>query len=379
MKFDKYIDDRDGIFVTKPALPPLEEYVEYLKRIWDKGILTNMGPIHEEFREKLTKFLDVPICLPSCNGHIALELTIQALELKGEVITTPFTFASTTHAITRNGCTPVFCDINSNDCTIDTSMIEELITDNTTAIVPVHVYGFPCNVEEIEHIAKKHGLFVIYDAAHAFGVTVGGNSIAKYGDASMFSFHATKAFNTIEGGCVALKDARIAMKLYQLANFGIMSEEEVIAIGANAKMNEFQAAMGLCNLKYFEENRLKRQKIYKTYEEGLSNIDGIKMLKAYRNDVLQNYSYCPVFFDKEILGKSRDDLYEYLANKNIYTRKYFYPLTSDYKCYRESRYSGDTPVATKMAQQVLTLPIYPELKLDDVLYICELIRGFFEK
>ena len=379
MYFKKYHDDRKGIFITKPSIPPIEEYIDYLQQIWDNGILTNMGPLHEEFREKISDKLNVEMCIPCCNGHMGLELSIEAMELKGEIITTPFTFASTTHAIVRNGCTPVFCDIREDDCCIDTEKLESLINDKTVAILPVHVYGFPCNVDEIGRIADKYGVKLIYDAAHAFGVKLGENSIARYGDASVFSFHATKSFNTIEGGCVTLHDQSFGLRLYHLINFGIMGEEQVEYAGANAKFNEFQAAMGLCNLKYFEENRLKRQKIYKTYEGELSNVYGIKMLKAYRNDVLQNYSYCPVFFDKEILGKSRDDLYDYLANKNIYTRKYFYPLTSDYKCYRESGFNGNTPVAIKMAQQVLTLPIYPELKFDDVLYICELIRGFFEK
>jgi len=376
MKFDKYIDERKGIFVTKPSLPPLDEYVEYLKKVWDTNILTNFGPLHEEFRERLTKFLDVPLCLPSCNGHMALELTIQAFGLKGEVITTPYTFASTTHAIVRNGCTPVFCDVNENDCTIDANKIEALITDKTVAILPVHVYGIPCNVEEIERIAKKHGLVVIYDAAHAFGVSVGGKSIAKFGDASMFSFHATKAFNTIEGGCVALKDMNLALKLFQLANFGIMGEEVVTGIGANAKMNEFQAAMGLCNLDHFAENVEMRKKVYELYEKMLTSINGVRMLKPYRDDVVMNYAYCPVFFDEKILGKTRDVVYDYLTSKNIYPRKYFFPLTSEFECYRNGNYKGNTEVAKKISRQVLTLPIYPELDLKDVKTICGLIKEF---
>ena len=376
MQFDKYIDTRKGIFVTKPSLPPLEEYVSYLQKIWDSSILTNMGPLHEEFRERLTKFLDAPLCLPSCNGHMALELTIQAYGLKDEIITTPYTFASTTHAIVRNGCTPVFCDINEDDCTLDTDKLEELITDKTVAIVPVHVYGMPCNVEEIEKIAKKHNLIVIYDAAHAFGVKVGGNSIAKYGDASMFSFHATKAFNTIEGGCVALSDTAIAVKLFQLANFGIMGEEVVTGVGANAKMNEFQAAMGLCNLDHFKENVAKRKEIFELYKKLLPSIPGIKMLKPYREDTELNYAYCPVFFDETVLGKTRDQIYDHLLSKNIYTRKYFYPLTSEYECYKNMGYKGNTEVALKMSKQVLTLPIYPDLEKEDVEMICNMIKEF---
>ncbi len=378
MNFDKHIDNRQGIFVTKPTLPPLDEYIEYLRKIWDRDILTNMGPMHEEFREKLTRFLDVPICLPSCNGHLALELAIQAFGLKGEVITTPYTFASTTHAIVRNGCTPVFCDINPKDCTIDVSKIEDLITENTVAIVPVHVYGFPCNVEEIERIATKHGLTVIYDAAHAFGVKVGENSIAKYGDASMFSFHATKAFNTVEGGCITLKNGELAMKMYQLANFGIMSEDEVSGVGANAKMNELQAAMGLCNLAHFQESIQARKEIYEIYAKKFADVKGIRMLKPYRDDVLLNYAYCPVFIEESAVGCSRDDIYDYLNSKNIYTRKYFYPITSKFSCYKDSNFRGNTEVAEEISKQVLTLPIYPSLDKNDVIMICNLILEYMK-
>lgn len=372
-EFKKYLDTREGIFVTKPSLPPLDEYLEYLKIIWDTNRVTNIGPLHEKLRERLTNLMDVPLCLLTCNGHMALELAIQAFGLKGEIITTPYTFASTTHAIVRNGCTPVFCDINENDCTIDTKQIEELITDKTVAIVPVHVYGLPCDVEAIERIAKKHKLKVIYDAAHAFGVTVGGESISKYGDASMFSFHATKAFNTIEGGCVALSDRDVYKKFFQLKNFGIMGEESITGVGANAKMNEFSAAMGLCNLDHFEENVKRRKAIYELYEEKLTGIDGVRMPKPYREDVVRNYGYCPVFFDKDVLGKSRDDVYNYLAERRIYSRKYFYPITSEFECYRDCGYKGDTKTARKLSRQILTLPIYPDLQLQDVEHICQLI------
>ncbi len=374
MQIEKYSEKRKGIFVTRPSLPPLDEYVEYLKKIWDSNILTNMGPLHEEFRERLTTLMDVPICFPTCNGHMALELVIQAFGLKGEIITTPYTFASTTHAIVRNGCTPVFCDINEDDCTIDTNKIEELITDKTVAIVPVHVYGLPCNVEEIERIAKKHNLVVIYDAAHAFGVTIGGESIARYGDASMFSFHATKAFNSIEGGCIALSDLDVALKVFQLANFGIMGEEMITGVGANAKMNEFAAAMGLCNLEHFEENISKRKALYELYEKELTAIEGVRMPRPYRDDVVRNYAYCPVFFDEEILGKSRNDVNAYLTARNIYSRKYFYPITSEFDCYKDCGYRGETEVAKRLSRQILTLPIYPNLPVDDVKMICELIR-----
>ncbi len=376
MEFKKYHDTRKGIFVTRPSLPPLDEYVDYLQKVWDNHILTNIGPLHEEFRERLTKLMEVPFCFPCVNGHMALELVIQAFGLKGEIITTPYTFASTTHAIVRNGCTPVFCDIKEDDCTMDTRMLENLITDKTVAIIPIHVYGVPCNVEEIERIAEKHGLKVIYDAAHAFGVSVGGNSIAKYGDASIFSFHATKVFNTIEGGCVALKDSSVALELYHLANFGIMGEELVSSVGANAKMNELQAAMGLCNLNHFEENVAKRKAIFEKYKEELSDIKGLKMIKPYREDVKLNYAYYPVFFDANVLHKSRDAVYDYLSSKNIFARKYFYPITSEFDCYRNKGYKGTTEIAYKLSEQVLTLPIYPDLKMEEVEMICREIRDY---
>ncbi|SEL73602.1 dTDP-4-amino-4,6-dideoxygalactose transaminase [Butyrivibrio sp. ob235] len=378
MSIGKFVDNRKGIFVTKPSLPPFDEYVEYLREIWDRGILTNMGPLHEKFRENLSEFLGVDICLPSCNGHMGLELTIQAFELQGEIITTPYTFASTTHAIVRNRCTPVFCDVREEDCTIDTEKIEELISDKTVAIVPVHVYGLPCNVDEIERIATKHGLRVIYDAAHAFGVKIGERGIASYGDASMFSFHATKAFHTIEGGCVALRDVKKAMRLYQLENFGIMGEEQVSFTGANAKMNEFEAAMGLCNLLHFSENIEKRKRVYERYESRFADLDGVRMPSPYRDDITRNYSYLPIFIDKDVCGMSRDDVYAYLALNNIYSRKYFYPLTSQFDCYRDKGYRGDTPIAERLSEQVLTLPIYADLELEKVDHICDMIINFLK-
>ena len=375
MVIEKNIETRKGIFVTKPALPPFDEYLSYIKRIWDKAMLTNMGPLYEEFRERLADYLKAEICLPMCNGHMALEMTIQAMGLKGEVITTPFTFASTTHAIVRNGCTPVFCDIREEDCTIAVDKIEELITDKTVAILPVHVYGLPCDVEKIDEIAKKHGLKVIYDAAHAFGVKLGDQSVMLYGDASIISFHATKAFQTIEGGCSVLRDMDVAMRIYQLENFGIMDEEVVAAVGANAKMNEFEAAMGLCNLDHFDEIIAKRKKLYELYVSGLSGIQGVRLLKPYRDDITLNYAYMPVLFDEEIIGKNRNDIYAELSRNGVYPRKYFYPITSEYDCYKDKQYRGLTPIAKKSSRQVLTLPLYPDLPENEVIRICEIIKG----
>ncbi|MCR4792391.1 MAG: DegT/DnrJ/EryC1/StrS family aminotransferase [Lachnospiraceae bacterium] len=374
MIFKKHFEKRRGIFVTKPSLPPAEEYMEYVRRIFDNGILTNMGPMHEEFREKLSDYLDADICIPTCNGHMALEMTIQAMGLKGEVITTPFTFASTTHAIVRNGCTPVFCDIREEDCTMDAEKIEELITDKTVAIVPVHVYGLPCNVDRIAEIAKKHNLKVIYDAAHAFGVKVGRKSISQFGDASMISFHATKAFQTIEGGCTVVHDKDLAMRIYHLINFGIMSEETVASVGANAKMNEFEAAMGICSLNHFEEYVASRKEIFETYRRELSEIPGIRLPQPYRQDVTMNYAYMPLFFDPKVLGKDRDKIYNYLALHKVYARKYFYPLTSSFECYRDKGFSGYVPVAEKASKEVLTLPIYSDLTVEEAAHICDLIR-----
>ncbi|MBE5906326.1 MAG: DegT/DnrJ/EryC1/StrS family aminotransferase [Lachnospiraceae bacterium] len=364
----------EKIFVTKPSLPPMEEYMEMVKDIWKSRYLTNWGKYVRQFMEELKAYFGMEYCMPMCNGHMALEMVLQAMELHGEIITTPFTFASTTHAIVRSGCTPVFCDIKESDGTIDEEKIEALITEKTVAILPVHVYGFPCNVERIEAIAKKHGLKVIYDAAHAFGMTVGGKSIATYGDASMFSFHATKAFHTIEGGCVALHDKEEALRVYQLSNFGIMNEEEVAFVGANAKMNEFEAAMGLCNLKHFEEYRTGRKEAYDIYRTELSGIPGVRMLTAYREDVVSNYAYCPVLFDAQTLGVTRDDVKKHLEEHNVFTRKYFYPLTNSFDCYKEAGFQGKTPVAERVASQVLTLPLYSDLAETDVFRICELIK-----
>lgn len=379
MSKESISEGNNCIYVTRPSLPPIEEYIEYLKKIWGNGILTNMGPLYEEFGKKLSRLLETEICLPMCNGHMALEMTLQALGVKGEIITTPYTFASTTHAIVRNGCTPVFCDIREEDCTIDTEKIEDLITDKTVAIIPVHVYGFPCNAEEIERIAKKYNLKVIYDAAHAFGVKIGNKSIAGFGDATMFSFHATKVFQTIEGGCIALKKPELALKIYQLGNFGIMNEEHVDGVGANAKMNEFEAAMGLCNLNHLEENSIKRRRLYEIYVAELSDIPGVRFLKPYRNNVKMNYAYMPIFFEEEIVGKSRDDIYKYLIQKKIYSRKYFYPITSEFDCYKDKGYRAYTPIAQKVSRQVLTLPIYPSLEEDKVRRICNLISKYINK
>lgn len=362
------------IMVTKSFLPTYEEYCKEISEIWDSHWLTNMGIKHETLKKELKNFLKVSNISLYTNGHLALEAAIKGLKLSGEIITTPFTFASTTHAITRNGARPVFCDINLENFTIDTKKIESLITDKTVAILPVHVYGTPCNVDEIEKIAEKYNLKVIYDAAHAFGVEIDGNGIANYGDVSMFSFHATKVFHTIEGGALTYNNEEYS-KFFRLEkNFGIANEESVIENGGNAKMNEFQAAMGLINLRYIERGIQRRKKIVEIYRELLRDIEGITYLKDMKN-VKHNYAYFPIVIDKNKYGKSRDEVFEKLKEYNVFVRKYFYPLTSDFECYKDIEGNKDNLKNSKyISNRVMTLPLYEDLEMKDVEYICELIN-----
>lgn len=361
------------IQVTRSSMPDFEEYTEEIKDLWVSHWLTNMGAKHKQFEATLLKYLNTPNLTLFTNGHLALECAIAALNLTGEVITTPFTFASTTHAIVRNGLEPVFCDINSDDYTIDVDKLESLITTKTSAIIPVHVYGNICNVKEIGRIAKKHNLKVIYDAAHAFGVTVDGVSVANFGDASMFSFHATKVFNTIEGGAVAYKDEKISKVLYDIKNFGITGPESVEYVGGNAKMNEFQAAMGICNLRHVDNEIEKRKAVVERYVERLGSIKGIKLCNPQLG-VKKNYAYFPVVFDGYKLN--RDEVSEKLKDENIFARKYFYPLTNSYECYKGRFDIKYTPVAKHIADRVLTLPLYSDLALKDVDRICNIILNY---
>lgn len=363
----------DKILVTRSSMPPMQEYMEEIADIWDSHWLTNMGCKHEELTARLKAYLNVDYISLFSNGHMALELGLQALNLNGgEVITTPFTFASTTHAIVRNNLKPVFCDIREDDYTIDAGRIEELVTDRTVAIVPVHVYGNICQIEEIDRIAKKYGLKVVYDAAHAFGETYKGKGIGCFGDVSMFSFHATKVYNTIEGGCICYKDEDYGKKLFRLKNFGIRDEESVDGVGANAKMNEFSAAMGLCNLRHVNDEIARRRKLVERYRENLSGIDGLR-LNARQPDVASNYAYFPVFFDERRFGAARNEVSERLRQKNIFSRKYFYPLTNTFECYNGRFDVGSTPTALKVSKRMLTLPLYAELDFDTVDYICDII------
>ncbi|MDT2833541.1 DegT/DnrJ/EryC1/StrS family aminotransferase [Vagococcus carniphilus] len=362
----------EKIQVTKSSMPEFEEYVEEIRSLWESHWLTNMGEKHKKLESKLKNYLESENVILFSNGHLALEAALNAYELQGEVITSPFTFASTVHAITRNGLTPVFCDINEEDYTIDVKQIERLITKKTTAIVPIHVYGNICDVEELDKLARKYDLKVIYDAAHAFGTKIDGVPVSRFGNASMFSFHATKVFNTIEGGAIVFQNnqGQIASRLNMLKNFGITGPETVEIVGGNAKMNEFQAAMGICNLKYLSEEISKRKKIVERYMENLKNVPGI-ILNKIPDSVESNYAYFPVRFDNYHLN--RDEVFELLLSNEITARKYFYPLANDFECYKEKYSSDDTPIAKKVSKQILTLPLYASLSLDDVDRICKLI------
>lgn len=360
----------EKILVTKSSIPSYEEYCQEIKSIFETHWLTNNGSLHNELGTKIKDYLDVKNITLFTNGHLALENAIKALDLTGEVITTPFTFVSTTHAISRNNLKPVFCDINKDDYTIDVNKIEALITDKTTAIIPVHVYGNICDVEKIEEIAKKYNLKVIYDAAHAFGVSYKGKGIGNYGDISMFSFHATKVFNTIEGGGLTYCDDKLIKKLDNLKNFGIRDEETIDQIGGNAKMNEFQAAMGLCNLRHLDENIEKRKKIYLQYIELLKEIKGIK-LNYIQDEVESNYAYFPILIENDY-GLTRNEVYELLKKHNIYARKYFYPAINELDCYSAS--AEKTPIAADISRRVLTLPLYDSLEEKNVKRICKVLK-----
>jgi len=363
-----------NILVTRSSMPDYEEYCEEIKKLWESHWLTNMGVEHKTLQEELERYLGCPHVVLYTNGHLALENVIAAMQFPkgGEVITTPFTFASTTHAIVRNGLTPVFCDVDPEDYTIDAEKIEGLITEKTVAIVPVHVYGNMCHVEKIADLAKKHGLKVIYDAAHAFAVKYKGVSSANFGDASMFSFHATKVFNTIEGGAVCFPSDTLVETLNDMKNFGIRGPERCVFVGGNAKMNEFQAAMGVCNLRHLDREIAKRKVVMERYREHLEGVPGIRLCRPQK-DVEPNYAYFPVIFDG--FGADRNQVFEALGKQEITARKYFYPLTNSFECYAGLATAGveKTPVAAYLADRVLTLPMYADLALEDVDRICGIV------
>lgn len=363
-----------GINVTRSSMPDFDEYCDEIKELWDSRWLTNNGAKHKKFQAQLEEKLNCPHITLYTNGHLALENMLAAYDFPvgSEVITTPFTFASTTHAIVRNGLVPVFCDVNESDYCIDATKIEALITPKTIAIMAVHVYGNMCDIETIEAVSKKHNIKVFYDAAHAFAVEYKGVSSACFGDASMFSFHATKVFNTIEGGAVCCKNVELAEKLNDLKNFGMHAQDDFIYVGGNAKMNEFQAAMGICNLRHLDGEIEKRRKVVERYRERLGNVEGIKLVQPQK-DVKSNYAYFPVVFDG--YKYDRNKVFELLSKQGIIARKYFYPITNSLTCYENLPTAGaeKTPIAKHLGECVLTLPLYADLDLIDVDRICDII------
>lgn len=360
------------ILVTRSSLPSFEEYIDEIRDIWESHWLTNMGVKHEKFQVHLCDYLETDNIELFTNGHMALELSLQALDLQGEVITTPFTFASTTHAIVRNGLEPVFCDIREDDFTIDAEKIESLITDRTCAIMPVHVYGNVCQIEAIQKLADKYGLKIIYDAAHTFGVKYKDKSLANFGDVSCYSFHATKVFNSIEGGAACYKDKKLGVKLYRLKNFGIRDAERVDGVGANAKMNEFCAAMGLCNLRHLAEEIEKRKKVVERYRKKLTGIPGLR-LNVIQENVESNYAYFPIVIEESEFGASRNEIFERLTTEGIGARKYFYPLTNMFECFHGRYDVTKTPVALHISKRVLALPLYADMTENDTDRICDCI------
>ncbi|MRT55728.1 DegT/DnrJ/EryC1/StrS family aminotransferase [Enterobacteriaceae bacterium RIT693] len=363
-----------NIYVTSPLLPPLEEFIPYLERIWENKNLTNGGVFHQRLEKELAEYLGVEhLCLFS-NGTLALLTALQALRITGEVITTPYSFVATSHTLLWNGLTPVFADIDPVTCNIDPDKIEQLITPATSAILPVHCYGIPCDVDRIQGIADAWGLKVIYDAAHAFGVKQNGQSVLRCGDLSILSFHATKVFNTFEGGAIICPDAKMKQRIDYLKNFGFAGETTVVAPGINAKMNEVQASFGLVQLQHIDRALSEREHIYQRYCELLADVPEISIFSAQDN-VEWNHAYFPVLVN-DSYPLSRDGLYDYLKQHDIYARRYFYPLISTFSMYRHlpSAHPDSLPVASATAEKILCLPIFPGLKEDDLKRIVELIR-----
>ncbi|GAB6142755.1 DegT/DnrJ/EryC1/StrS family aminotransferase [Desulfocicer niacini] len=366
-KFDK------PIYVTKPFMPPQEEFCKGLKEIWDNQWLTNNGPVLQRYQKELKTYCETDnICLFN-NGTLALQIALQGMGISGEVITTPFTFVATTHALYWNKIRPVFCDIEPDYFTLDPAKVEELITPWTTAILAVHVFGRPCQLEALADIAKRHNLTLIYDAAHAFGVRVNGNPIGNYGDLSMFSFHATKLYHSIEGGMLTFKDSGLSQTFNYLKNFGFKSETEVVMPGTNAKMNEMQALMGSVVLRYMEQLVAKRKKLYQIYRERLGDVPGISFSPDPDNSVEYNYAYVPILIDEKEFRMSRDDLYMKLKEYNVFARRYFYPLLNEFACYQSVSITRPLTIAKEVAEKILTLPIYMDLEEDDVNKVCDIL------
>lgn len=361
--------------VTQAALPPFQEFIDEIACLWESHWLTNMGQKHHELQRALEEMHQVDACVLFANGHSALQATLEAMELHGEVITTPFTFSSTTHAIVRAGLTPVMCDVKTEDGTLDPTLIEPLVTERTCAILPVHVYGNVCDTDAIQAVADHYGLRVVYDAAHAFGERYNNASVASFGDASILSFHATKVFNSVEGGAVCLSgDDELRQKLELLRNFGIVDEENVQAVGFNAKMSELHAAMGLCNLRHHAKNVARRRHALMRYQDHLSGICGLRFVSPVGNNehdgrLVSSCAYCAIAVSDEF-GTSRDGLHEYLAAHGIHARKYFYPCTNAYTCYKGLLDPGRTPVAKRLSKEVLCLPLFAGITDSEVDYVC---------
>jgi dTDP-4-amino-4,6-dideoxygalactose transaminase len=359
------------INITQALLPEFDDYVDQLKGIWETHWMTHNGDQHHQLEEALKSVLNVKELNLFVNGHLSLEAALEALALKGEIITTPFTFPSTAHAIIRQGCIPVFCDIKQDDYTIDESKIEALITNKTVAILPVHLFGYPCDIDAIKLIADKHQLKVIYDAAHAFGVSINGTNIANFGDISMFSMNATKVFNTIEGGLLTYQDPALKEKLDLITYYGIKEKDRVIYPGSNLKMNEFQAAMGLCNLPLVNDEIAKRKKIADRYLNGLKTSDKFQ-LPIYHDHIVYNYAYFPILVKDALI--TRDIMFDRLQAQGIYPKKYFTPLVPDYECYQDLGPISPLPIARKIAKEILVLPLYGELSLEDTDLIISLLN-----
>jgi dTDP-4-amino-4,6-dideoxygalactose transaminase len=365
------------IYVTQPALPPLKEFMPYLEQIWVSRVLTNKGPFHEQFERGLAEFLGVKYISLFANGTLALVSAIQVLRISGEVITTPYSFVATTHALWWNNIKPVFVDIEPTFCNINADKIEAAITPKTTAILPVHVYGTPCRMDKIKEIADIYGLKLIYDAAHAFGNKIRGSSILNYGDLSILSFHATKPFNTMEGGAIVCHDEATKKRIDFIKNFGFANETTVVAPGINAKMNEMQSALGLLQLRYFRKNMMKRKAIATEYKNAFRNVDGVTCLPDCPNVSDYNYAYFPIFIDSEKFGLTRDELYEKFKRNNIFGRRYFYPLISQFPTFRglESAKFDNLPEAEKITQKVICLPIYPDLEQENQQKIIAIVKN----
>lgn len=365
----------EQITVTSPLLPPLEEFIPYLQDIWGRKWITNNGYYHQALEKALCEYLGVEYISVFTNGTLPLITALQALRITGEVITTPYSFVATTHSLWWNGIKPVFVDVDPSTGNLDPNKIEAAITPKTTAIMPVHVYGNPCDTEAIQAIADKYGLRVIYDAAHAFGVRVNGESVLKAGDISTLSFHATKTYNTIEGGALVCHDAKTKQRIDYLKNFGFAGETEVVAPGINSKMDEVRAAYGLLNLRHVDSAIEARRKVDTMYREGLADVEGISMFE-HRPDVTYNYSYFPIFIDAEKYGMTRDELYFKMREHDVLGRRYFYPLISEFSTYRGLPSAGknNLPVATSMAAEVICLPMHHDLSDKDIQCVIKIIK-----